>query len=102
MEVPDFLNTRLPLFSIRVRGKWFKTHIFQVIHGKQFLRTYSAYDGSAKAHLVPFQPKFSAAVSSWQGLPAADRRWYHSRAAKLGKRMSGYNYYLSLYLRDKL
>lgn len=102
MEIPDYLNIRLPLFSIRVRGKWKNQKIFQVIHGKQFIRSYSTYDGSPKPHLIPYQPKFAAAVAAWQVLPSDSRRWYHSRASKLGLRISGYNYYISLYLRDKL
>jgi len=102
MIVPDYTTPRLPLFSIRVRGAWEKTLIFQVIHGKQVTRKYSAYDGSAKTHLIPYQPKFAAAVLSWQSLGDQQKRWYTSRAAKLGKQLAGYHYYLSLYLRDKL
>ena len=102
MIVPDLTTLQMPLLSIRARGKWKNEVIFQVIHGKQFRRSYSVYDGSAKAHLVPFQPKFAAGVRSWQALDLSIRRWYHSRASKLGKQMTGFNYYLSLYLRDKL
>jgi streptogramin lyase len=102
MGIPDFLNTRLPLFSIRVRGKWKNSKIFQVIKGKQFLRAYTEYDGSAKGHLIKFQSKFAAAVWSWQQMAYNDRRFYISRASKLGLRISGYNYFISLYMRDKL
>lgn len=102
MGIPDFLNTKLPLLSLRAWGAWKKTKIFQVIKGKQFIRTYSEYDGSAKGHLIPFQSKFAAAVAAWQTLPYTERRFYISRAAKLGLRISGYNYFISLYLQDKL
>lgn len=102
MGIPDFLNTRLPLFSIRVRGKWKNSKIFQVINGKQFLRAYTVYDGSAKGHLIKFQSKFAAAVWNWQQMAYNDRRFYISRASKLGLRISGYNYFISLYMRDKL
>lgn len=102
MDVPNYLTKTLPLFSLRVRGKWKKDVIFQVINGKQIVRPYTAYDGSAKAHLVQFQGKFAKAVLSWQSLPYSSKRWFISRAAKLGLRISGYNYYISLYLRDRL
>jgi len=102
MIVPDYTTPRLPLFSIRVRGAWEKTLIFQVIHGKQVTRKYSAYDGSAKTHLIPYQPKFAAAVAAWQALDQTTKRTYTSRASKLGKRLPGYHYFLSLYLNNKL
>lgn len=102
MAIPDFLNTRLPLLSVRARGKWKDQKIFQVIKGKQFLRAYTVYDGSAKGHLIPFQSKFAAAVWNWQNMPQIMRRVFISRAAKLGLRISGYNYFISLYMRDKL
>jgi len=102
LYVPDFLNTRLPLFSLRVRGKWKKDVIFQVINGKQFLRKYTAYDGSEKAHLKPYYSKFAAAVWNWQQMPLYQRRWFNSRASKLGLQMSGYNYFIRLYMKDKL
>ncbi len=102
MYVPDFLNTRLPLFSIRVRGKWKKDVIFQVIRGKQFLRKYSEYDGSEKDHLKPYYSKFAAAIWNWQQMQLRQRRWFNSRASKLGLQMSGYNYFIRLYMKDKL
>jgi len=102
MIVPNYLNTRLPLFSVRAKGKWKNLKIFQVIKGKQFLRAYTDYDGSAKGHLIPFQSKFAAAVWNWQNMSQVKRRVFISRAAKLGLRISGYNYFISLYMRDRL
>ena len=102
MTIPDFLTTSLPLFSVRVRGEWQKNKIFQVIHGKQIIRDYTVYDGSAKGHLIPFQSKFAAAVWRWQQMSQVEKQPFTSRAAKLGLRISGYNYFISLYLRDKL
>lgn len=102
MDVPCFLNTRLPLFSLRVRGKWKKDVIFQVINGRQCMRSYSAYDGSEKDHLKPFYSKFAAAIWFWQQMPLNQRRWFNSRASKLGLQMSGYNYFIRLYTTDKL
>ena len=102
MDVPDILSKELPLLSCRVRGAWQKSVIFQVIKGRQIVREYTTYDGSAKGYLIPFQSKFSAAVKSWQKLPYSSRRWFIARATKLSLQISGYNYYISLYLQDKL
>lgn len=102
MVTPNLFTLRMPLLSIRVRGEWQKEKIFQVIKGKQFIRSYTEYDGSAKGHLIQFQSKFAAAVWNWQKLETELKAWFHSRASKLGLQYSGYNYFISLYMRDKL
>ena len=101
MDVPSVITKKLPLLSIRARGEWQKDVIFQVIHGKQIVRTYSNYDSSAKSHLIKYQSKFAAAVRVWQGLSHPQKRWYTSRAAKLGKQMLGFNYFIQLYMLGK-
>lgn len=85
-----------------MRGKWKKDVIFQVIKGKQCMRKYSAYDGSEKDHLKPYYSKFAAAIWNWQQMPLYKRRWFNSRASKLGLQMSGYNYFIRLYMKDRL
>ncbi|MBA7576563.1 hypothetical protein ES708_18404 [subsurface metagenome] len=102
MDIPNIFTTQLPLLSARARGAWKKLKIFQVIKGKQVIREYSEYDGSAKGHLIKFQSKWAAAVWNWQQMPQTKRRFYISRAAKLGLRTTGFNYFISLYMRDKL
>ena len=102
MECPDFLTARFPLFSLRVRGKWKDEVIFQVVNGIQVVRTYSEYDGSTKPHMTRYWSKFAAAVWNWQQLSINQKAWFHSRASKLGLQLSGYNYFISLYMRDKL
>jgi len=96
------LSYQTPLFSIRARGKWRDQVVFEVLNGKQYHRVLTDYDRSAKPHLVRYQPKFAAGVHAWQALGPEQKRWYTSRAAKLGKQLAGYHYYLSLYLKDKL
>ena len=103
-EMEDYteLSYQTPLFSIRAHGKWRDQVVFEVCHGKQYHRVLTAYDRSPKTHLVPYQPAFAAAVRSWQGQTPDVRRWYHSRAAKLGLRITGFNYWISLSLKGKL
>lgn len=98
----NVVKKNMPLLSIRARGKWKDTFIFQVIHGKQFRRTCSLYDLSAKAHLVPYQPKFAAAVAAWQALTETEKRVYRLQAIRLGRPQSGYNRFISLYLKDRI
>jgi len=102
MEDFNELSYQTPLYSIRARGKWRDKVVFEVRGTKQYHRVLTDYDRGAKACLKPFQSKFSAAVWSWRNLTDENKRWYHSRAAKLGLQISGFNYYISLYLRGKL
>ena len=91
-------SRQLPLLSIRVRGGWQDTLIFQVIHGKQFIRRFSEYDKSAKDYLVPYQPAFRDAVKAWQNLSEEEKVFWNRRASKLEKHYSGYNLFISHYL----
>jgi len=98
----DPLNQDLPLASLQAWKKWDGIWIWERFRGKSYLRIASEYDLSPKPHLEPYQPKFADAVAAWQNLSAAEKKWYHSRAAALGLQLPGYNYFLSLYLRDKI
>lgn len=62
----------------------------------------SEYDLSPKEFLKPYQPKFRDAVRAWQGLSAEDKEYYNTLGNRLSPPLPGYNYFLSLYLRDKL
>jgi len=93
-----YKSTDLPLYSLRVSGRWENTHIFYVVKGQQRLRSASNYDLSAKAHLIPFQGAFAAAVAGWQALTAAKKKEYNARALYLKKRYSGFNLYISMVL----
>jgi len=76
--------------------------VFEVRGTKQYHRVLTDYDRSAKTHLVPYQAPFAAAVAAWQEQTPEVKRWYHSRAAKLGLRITGFNYWISLSLKGKL
>jgi len=102
MEDFNELSYQTPLFSVRAHGKWRDQVVFEVLHGKQYHRVLTDYDRSAKAHLIPYQPAFAVAVATWQAQTVEVKRWYHSRAAKLGLRITGFNYWISLSLRGKL
>ena len=90
-----------PFLSHRKRGAWAKRIIYQVVHSKQRMRRYTPYDGSPKAHLVPFMPKFQEAVATWKTFPDDTKTALNARASKLGKKHSGYNFWISLWMKDK-
>lgn len=99
MAVPSVITKRLPLLSLRVRGGWNESHIFQVIRGRQCVRIFSDYDKSAKAHLTPFQADFRSAVAAWQALPVEDKKAWQAQAVYLKRPYSGYHLFLSTFLK---
>jgi hypothetical protein len=90
-----------PFMTHRKRGAWTNRIIYQVVHGKQRRRRYTPYDGSPKAYLTPFQPKFAEAVALWKTFPSETKALLNARSSKLGFKYSGYNYWISLWLQDK-
>lgn len=102
MEEYTALSYRTPLFSVRARGLWADKYIFEVRGGKQYWRMASAYDLAVKDHLDQYQGGFAEAVRAWQEQTPATKRWYHSRASKLGLKFSGFNYWISLYMKGKI
>jgi len=96
----SFMHSSLPLLSLRVRGIWMKRYIFQMSNGSQQVRFASAYDMSTKAWMPPYWPAFRGAVLAWQGLSLPTKKRLNARASKLGLRYSGYNYFISLYLKS--
>lgn len=96
----SFCNPKLPLLSLRVRGLWMKRYIFQMSNGTQQCRVASAYDMSVKSWMPPTWPGFRSAVAAWQGLGQATKARLDSRATKLGLRMSGFNYFIRLFIKN--
>jgi hypothetical protein len=89
-----------PFMVHRKRGKWTNRIIYQVVHGKQRRRCYTPYDGSPKIYLTPFQPKFAEAVALWKTFSASTKAMLNARASKLGLKCSGYNFWISLWIKD--
>ncbi len=98
----DPLDDSMPLASTQAWKKWDGIWIWERYRGGSYRRIASDYDLSPKATLEPYQPKFRDAVRAWQALSPSEKRFYNSQASKLGLQLPGYNYFLSLYLRDKL
>jgi len=45
---------------------------------------------------------FTAAIAAWQGLSAAIKKWWDTKAKRLRLNMSGYNLYIKKYMKDNL
>jgi len=92
----------LPLSSLSAWGMWNREIIFFRYRGGDRRRSVSVYDLSVKPHLIPYQSKFALAVAAWQVLPDPDKKYYSSTASRRGLQLSGYNFFISLFLKDKL
>lgn len=89
-----------PLLCHRVKKKWRNRIIYSVVNGSQRKRRYTPYDGSPKVHLTPFQPKFAEAVALWKTFPPETRSSLNARASKLDLQITGFNYWISLWMKD--
>lgn len=99
MAVPSVTTKRLPLLSLRVRGGWLGDKIFEVRRGRQYVRAFTDYDKSAKAHLTPFQAAFRDAVAAWHLLSMEDKKNWQARAIYLKRPYSGYSLFMSKFLK---
>ncbi|HPS57513.1 MAG TPA: hypothetical protein PK514_05350 [Spirochaetota bacterium] len=67
--------------------------------GKQCARVYVVPRNPDTAEQRKNRSRFSEASSSWRELPMHTRAAYNKKAAKLSTRMSGFNLYVSLYMK---
>ena len=86
--------------SARCRGNWAKRVIFFTRNGRQVIRRYTPYDGSPKNNLVPWAVRLTDGVALWHLRDLGTRRILNAEASRLGLKMSGYNYFLRLYIKD--
>lgn len=86
--------------SVLVKNKWLNLYVYFVVDGCQYKRNY----------VVPYNPqtpgqqanrfKFADAVSAWQILSILDKRLWNKYADDLQLQMSGYNLFLSRYMKE--
>ena len=89
-----------PFMNPQCRGRCIKRAVFYVSRGRQMVRRYRPYDGMPKDHLATWSTKLAAAVIAWRSLTAASKVDLNAEASRLGLRYSGYNYFISLYIKD--
>lgn len=88
------------LLSISARGLWKNRFIFQQRKGTTYYRNAAFNDLHKKASVPIYSSKFSQAIINWRMISTAKKRALNSRASKLGKRCSGYNYFIQLWMKD--
>jgi len=88
------------LLSISARGLWRRRFIFQQRAGTTYYRNAAFNDLHKKAAVPIYSSKFSQAIINWRTISPFKKRALNSRASKLGKRCSGYNYFIQLWMKD--
>lgn len=96
----DFFVSKLPLASLRTSGQFAGRIVYYCINGRQLKQTYSVYRGSPKAHLAAWSDKFSQASAAYHALSPAGLALLRAAAKRRPRPSTGYNYFLSLFMRD--
>jgi len=89
-----------PDMSDRLRGHWGKRAIFQTRAGEQVIRRMTPYMAGPKDYLTPYWPKFREAVALWKSFDVGTKRILNAEASMLGKKYSGYNLWISFWIKD--
>jgi len=89
-----------PDMTDRLRGHWGKRAIFQMKDGTQVVRRMTPYEAGPKDHLTQYWPKLREAVALWKTFDVDTKRILNAEASMLGLRCAGYNYFISLYIKD--
>jgi hypothetical protein len=86
--------------SVLVKNKWLNLYVYYVVGQCQYKRNY----------VIPFNPqtpgqqanrlKFSQAVNAWQTMSILDRRLWNIYADDLQIQMSGYNLFISRFMKS--
>ena len=96
----DFFVHKLPLASLRTSGQFAGRIVYYCINGRQLKQTYSVYRGSPKSHLAVWSDKFSQAAAAYHALSPAGLALLRADASARPVPATGYNYFLSLFMRD--
>jgi len=90
-------NVKLPLISASAQGTIADVLTFSHRKGRQKVRFQRKQSYDASDNQTPRRLLVSGGVSNWQAFSAAEKAVYNTRAK--GKSYSGYNLYLSEYLK---
>lgn len=99
----------LPLNCIAIRGEWEKKVVFQKVKSKTVARRYpggrvwgNGWPNEPTSKQLQWTGKFSAGCKAWWALSEQQREQYRQIVKKKRLAQYGFNYFLSLYLRDKI
>lgn len=91
---------KTPLLSMQARGIWAKRVIYFTRMGRQNMRRYTPYDGSAKKHLEPWIQPFMEAAFLWTVLTDENKKRLTADAKRSGLASQGKNYLTKLYIQQ--
>jgi len=69
-------------------------------YGREYIRVYTKPENPDTAKQKIVRKTFGDAVRSWQSLPSEQHQKYNKKARRLS--LSGYNLYISIYMKDNL
>ena len=88
-----------PLFSLDARGKLADTLVYSIWKGLNYCREYIVPKNPNTSGQQLIRGYFADAVAAYQAEDQATKDAWDVAVAALGKPMSGFNYYVALYIR---
>ena len=88
-----------PLFSLDARGQLGKALVYSIWKGLNYARKYVIPSNPNTAAQQTIRGYFSTAVAAYKAEDQATKDAWDAAIAALGKPMTGFNYYLGLYVR---
>jgi hypothetical protein len=100
--IPQINKETIKKLGVKWRGQIGKTYIFYLRRNKQCIRKYA----------VPVQPntkaqrkakkRFALAVKLWHTIPKIRQQYYNEYVKRNHLKMTGFNYFISLFMRGIL
>ena len=91
-----------PLFSLDARGQFGKTLVYSIWKGLNYARKYVIPSNPNTAAQQTIRGYFSAAVAAYKAEDQATKDAWDVANTAIGKPMTGFNYYLGLYVKYQI
>ena len=88
-----------PLFSLDARGKLGRSLVYSIWKGINYVRKYVIPHNPRTDAQVTIRNYFATAVNAYQAELQETRDAWDAAIKQLGKPMTGFNYYLGLYVK---
>jgi len=92
-------KVKLASFLTEISGRLGNV-VFYNSYGREYLRVYVKPENPDTDKQKTVRKTFGDAVRSWQSLPDEQKQKYNKKARRLS--LSGYNLYISIYMKDNL
>ena len=96
----DFYNEFYGTYvGVKIRGALSKRFIYQVVNNRQRKYAYCVPSDPKSAEQLRLRDLLRKATQSWHTLSDEDKNFYRESVPE-GKPMTGFNYYVSLYINN--